>query len=227
MRLKICLSWEEVEICLRKKNKHRSKTMVQDILLDPNLQYLFLVTGFSLALMAIFTPGTGLLEIGALFGLLLAGYGIYNLPVNYWALAILILGVLPFVWAVRRSRQMIYLGISIFALVLGSVFLFQGDTWWKPAVHPVLAIVVSLFVGGFFWIVARKSLEAFNAKLSHDLTTLVGSLGEAKSDIHLEGSAQVLGELWAVRSENPISNGSVVRVIGREGFVLDVEEVSS
>ena len=197
-----------------------------DFLLNPNLQYLFLVAGFSLALMAVLTPGTGMLEIGALFGLLLAGYGIYNLPVNYWALAILILGVFPFIWAVRKSGQVVYLGISIMALVIGSVFLFQGDVWWKPAVHPVLAIVVSLFVGGFFWIVARKSLEAFNAVLSHDLTTLVGSIGEAKSEIHHEGSAQVLGELWAVRSAEPISNGATIRVTGREGFILDVEKAN-
>ena len=200
--------------------------MVQDFLLNPNLQYLFLVAGFSLALMAVLTPGTGLLEIGALFGLLLAGYGIYNLPINYWALAILILGVFPFIWAVRKSGQMIYLGVSILALVLGSVFLFQGDAWWKPAVHPVLAIVVSLFVGGFFWIVARKSLEAYTVRPSHDLTALVGALGEAKSDIHHEGSAQVLGELWAVRSVQPISEGSNIRVLGREGFILDVEEAN-
>lgn len=200
--------------------------MVVDFLLDANLQYLFLVAGLSLALMAIFTPGTGLLEIGALFGLLLAGYGIYNLPINYWALAILILGVFPFIWAVRRSGQMIYLGISILALVLGSVFLFQGDIWWKPAVNPVLAIVVSLFVGGFFWIVARKSLEAHIARPSHDLSTLVGAIGEAKSDIHHEGSAQILGELWAVRSINPISDGSAIRVTNMEGFILEVEELN-
>jgi membrane-bound serine protease (ClpP class) len=197
-----------------------------DILLNPNLQYLFLVTGFSLALMAILTPGTGLLEIGALFGLLMAGYGIYNLPINYWALVILILGVFPFIWAVRKSGQLIYLGVSIFALVIGSVFLFQGDAWWKPAVNPVLAVVVSLFVGGFFWIVARKSLEAHIASPSHDLSALVGAIGEAKSDIHHEGSAQVLGELWAVRSAEPIPEGSTIRVSNREGFILDVEEVN-
>ena len=197
-----------------------------DFLLNPNLQYLFLVAGFSLAFMAILTPGTGLLEIGAFFGLLLAGYGVYNLPINYWALAILIIGVFPFIWAVRKSGQLLYLGISILALVIGSVFLYQGEFWWKPAVHPVLAIVVSLLVGGFFWIVARKSLEAFSAVPSHDLSALVGSIGEAKSDIHHEGSAQVLGELWAVRSAQPISNGSAIRVTGREGFILDVEKVS-
>jgi membrane-bound ClpP family serine protease len=200
--------------------------MIEEFLLNPNLQYLLLVGGFSLALLALLAPGTGLLEVGAFFILLLAGYGIYNLPINYWALAILILGVFPFILAVRKSGKLFYLGISILALVVGSVFIFQGDVWWKPAVHPVLAIVVSLFVGGFFWIAARKSIEASAAAPSHDLSTLINTLGEAKSDIYHEGSAQILGELWAARSAQPIKEGSTIRVIGREGFILDVEKAN-
>ncbi|MBU1662407.1 MAG: hypothetical protein KKD28_13150 [Chloroflexi bacterium] len=199
--------------------------MVENILLDPNLAYLFLVGGFSMALVSLLAPGTGVLEIGALFALLLAGWGIYTLPVNYWALAILILVVFPFIWAVRKSGQLVYLGVSILALLVGSTFLFRGEVWWQPAVNPVLASVVSALTGGFFWVVARKSLEAEAAPPSHDLSTLVGALGEAKSDIHQEGSAQVLGELWAVRSESPIPASSVVRVIRRDGFILEVERV--
>jgi len=199
--------------------------MVENFLLDPNMAYLFLVAGFSMALISLMAPGTGVLEIGALFSLLLAGWGIYTLPVNYWALAILILVVFPFIWAVRKSGQLVYLGVSIFALLIGSIFLFRGEMWWQPAVNPVLASVVSVLTGGFFWIVARKSLEAEAVIPSHDLSALVGSVGEAKSDIHHEGSAQVLGELWAVRSELPIPAGSIVRVIGRDGFILDVERL--
>jgi len=196
--------------------------MVQDFLLNPNIAYFFLVGGFSLALMAILTPGTGLLEISSFFGLFLAGYGIYNLPINYWALVILLLGVFPFIWAVRKSDRLIYLGISILALVVGSAYLFRGDRWYLPAVNPVLAIVVSLFVGGFFWIVARKTIEADAAPPSHDLNRLIGAIGETKSEVHHEGTVQVLGELWAARSEVPISSGTAVQVINREGFVLEI-----
>jgi membrane-bound serine protease (ClpP class) len=199
--------------------------MLENIFLNPNIAYLFLVGGFSLALLAILSPGTGLLELGAFFSLLLAGYGIYNLPINYWALVILLLGVFPFIWAVRKSGQMVFLGISILALVVGSAYLFKGSVWWQPAVNPILALVASLLVGGFFWIAARKTLEADAAPPSHDLRTLVGALGEAKSEIHHEGSAQVQGELWAARSENPIPDGALIRVNRRDGFILDVVQV--
>ncbi|MEW6406122.1 MAG: NfeD family protein [Chloroflexota bacterium] len=196
-----------------------------DFLLNPNTAYLFLVGGFSIALLALLSPGSGILEIGAIMVLLLAGWGIYNLPINYWALIVLVLGVVPFIVAVRKSRRLAFLGVSILALIVGSVFLFRGEVWWKPVVNPVLASVVSILAGGFFWIAVRKTLEAGEVPLAHDLGPLVGAIGEAKTDIHKEGSAQVRGELWSVYSEKPISKGAPVKVIKREGFILKVEEV--
>ena len=177
-----------------------------------------------MALIAIVTPGTGVLEIAAFFSLILAGYAVYSLPINYWALIILLLSMIPFIWAVRKSGKLIYLIISILALLIGSVYIFRGDNWWRPAVNPVLALVVSVLTGGFFWIVVSKTLEANAVIPSHDLGIIIGEEGEAKSDIYHEGSVQVHGELWTARSNEPISNGSKVRVVGRDGFVLEVRK---
>ena len=115
-----------------------------DFLLDPNVAYLMLVLGVLLAILAMFTPGTGLLELGALLILILAGWEIYNLPINLWALLMLVLGVFPFLLAVRQSQKTVFLGAAIVSFVLGSSFLFRGDQWWQPAVNPILALVISL-----------------------------------------------------------------------------------
>ncbi len=197
-----------------------------DFFLNPNVAYLFLVGGFSLALLAILAPGTGILEIVAILALLLAGWGVYNLPIQYWALVVLILGMLFFVLAIRKTGNWKFLAISILALVVGSVYLFDGNQWWQPAVHPVLALVVSVMVGSFFWIVATKTLEARSAPMAHDLAPLVGMIGEAKSEIHHEGSVQVHRELWSAHSATPIPIGATVRILERDGFVLEVEEVN-
>jgi len=126
--------------------------------------------------------------------------------------------------AVRRSRRLIYLALAILTLVIGSAFLFQGEGW-QPAVHPVLALVVSALAGGFVWLVVTKSLEAVMARPDHDLNRLIGAIGEAKTDIHMEGSVQVAGELWSARSLKPIPAGTPVRVVKMNGFVLEVEAV--
>lgn len=198
-----------------------------EFILSPNIAYLVLVLGLVFSIMAIFTPGTGFFEVGALFALILAGYAIYNLPFNWWAAGILVLGIFPFIIAVRRSGRTIYLVISILALVIGSVFLFPGDRWWKPAVNPLLAIIVSLITAGYFWIAVQKTLEAERKRPAHDLEKLIGKTGEAKTDIHAEGTVQVESELWSAFSQEVIPKGSLVRIKNRNGFILEVEPLPS
>lgn len=195
-----------------------------DFLLDPNVAYFLLVTGFLLAILALFAPGTGLLELGAVLILALAGYGVINLPLNVWALVILILGVFPFILALRQSRRLTFLAISISALVIGSVFLFRSEESFM-AVDPLLAAPVSALAVGFLWFIARKGLEAIARRPDHSLERLNGMVGTAESDVFLEGAVSVGGEQWSARSDDFIPAGSQVRVIGRQGLVLIVEAV--
>jgi membrane-bound serine protease (ClpP class) len=194
-----------------------------DFLLDPNIAYLILLGGILLGLLAIVTPGTGLLEAGAFICIALAGYAVYNLSVNWWALLILALSIVPFLYAVQKPKRELYLGLSILLLVIGSVFLFAVDGW-RPAVNPLVALLSSGLVAAFIWIVVRKSAQAAAARPSHDLEVLVGQVGEARTAIHDEGSVYVNGELWSARSGSKIPAGSHVRVLRREGFVLVVEK---
>ena len=76
-----------------------------EFLLIPSIAYLVLVAAVLLTLVAIMTPGTGIAELLALFALLLAGYAVYHLSFNWWALLILILSVIPFLLAIRGPRR--------------------------------------------------------------------------------------------------------------------------
>ena len=194
-----------------------------DFLLDPNIAYLILLGGVLLAMMSLASPGTGLFEIGALFCIALAGYAIYNLSFNWWALLLLGLSIVPFVYAIQKPKRELYLAISILLLIIGSVFMFPR-TENQAIVNPIVAIIASALVAGFLWIAVRKSIEATSAKPTHDLSVLVGQVGEARTKINEEGSVLVAGELWSARSEKPIPAGSSIRVLRREGFVLIVEK---
>jgi len=197
---------------------------LNELLLQPNIAYLVLVGGFLLAMMAILTPGTGVFEIAALLVLLVAGWEVYNLPFNWWAFIVLVIGVFPFMLAVRRSGNLWYLALSILALIIGSVFMFKGDGL-QPAVNPVLAIVVSALTAGFTWLITVKTQEAQTSIPTHDLGSLIGAVGIAKTDIHLEGTVFLNMEDWSAQSETLIPAGSEVRVMNRHGFVLSVEPV--
>lgn len=197
---------------------------MEEILLNPNVAYVLLWAGIILALLAVLSPGTGLLEISALICLGLAGYAVFNLTINYWALGIMLLGIFFFVLSIRYPKQLSYLALSIACMVVGSIFLFpeQDGNWWDPAVNPFLALVVSGLSAAFFWIVTRKVMETRQVIPTHDLSTIIGAKGEAKSLVHREGSVQVGSELWSATSEDPIPNGEEVKVVGLDGFTLQV-----
>ncbi len=196
-----------------------------EFLLEPNVAYLILLAGVMLVFLAIVTPGTGMLEVGALFCIVLAGYAIYKLSFNWWALVLLGLSVVPFVYAIRKPKREVYFVAAILLLVVGSVFIFPSQGRWF-AVNPIIAILASGLVSGFLWIAVRKSVEIAHAKPLQDLSSLIGQIGRAKTPVNGEGSVYVGGELWSARSEQPIAAGSLVRVIGRDGFFVTVEKIS-
>lgn len=194
-----------------------------EFLLDPNIAYFLLIAALFFILIAIATPGTGVPELIAVFAVMLAGYAVYHLSVNWWALVLLILSLVPFFFAVRGPRRELWLAVSILGLTVGSVFFFPAEKGWI-SVNPLLALVTSALFAAFLWISVRKVLQISQSRPTLELSALIGQRGQAKTAVKNEGSVQVASELWSARSEKPIPAGKPIRVVGREGFVLVVEE---
>jgi membrane-bound serine protease (ClpP class) len=196
-----------------------------DILLNPNIAYLLLVAATFLGLVALTAPGSGIPEISALFCMVLAGYAVYHLSFNWWALAILVVSLVPFFFSVRGPRRELWLVVSIAGLTVGSVFFFPAGQG-IISVNPALAIITSAVYAVFLWIAVRKVIQVSQTKPVNDISVLIGQRGETKTPVKAEGSVQVAGELWSARSEIPIPVGSPVRVVGRDGFILIIEKDS-
>jgi membrane-bound serine protease (ClpP class) len=195
-------------------------------LFDPNVAYLLLVASFVLTVLALFTPGTGILEVGALFAIAIAGYALYNLSINWWALVIMVISLVPFYFSVRKSKQWIWLAASIVLLSVGSVFLFQQTATQSP-INPFFAVFTSIVALMLLWIIGRRMFDAIKMKPSQDLKRLIGDIGEARTDIKASGTVYVGGEQWSARSEELIREGAEVKVIDREGLVLVVAPVKA
>ena len=194
-----------------------------NILLNPNIAFLALVLTFLLSALAVLIPGTGLVEVFALIGLLISAYAIANLQINYYALAILLVGVFPFLFALRISGKKIFLVPALVALLVGSTFLFVEDGW-SPAVNPILALSVSGATSISVWLLARKMLEAAALPPLQDVHRLIGMIGTARTKIHEVGTVHLESELWSARSEQEIPAGSEVRVVKVDGITLVVEK---
>lgn len=195
-----------------------------DTLLFPNLVYLVLLAGVWLAALSIVAPGTGVLELAALSTLILAGFGVLQLDVNFWALAVLAAGTVCFGLSIWRRGQALWLALAAVSLSLGSSFLFRGEAG-GPGIDPLLTVVATLGTLGYFWVAVRKALLAARARPTIDPSALMGQIGETRTELDPTGSVYAGGELWTARADTPIPSGSPVRVVGREGLILTVEPV--
>ncbi len=194
--------------------------------ITPNLAYLLLMSGTVVLILALITPGTGLLELAALSLLLAAGYMATRLAVNAWAVGVWIVSMGFFGLSLRRGRgEKVWLALALLAMMVGSAFIFRTPHGGS-AVSPWLAVAVSLLVGGSSWLIARKVLEAESRPPVHDLDRLIGQVGEARTEIAPEGSVYLDGEMWTARSREPIPRGTMVKVVRREGLILYVERVA-
>jgi membrane-bound serine protease (ClpP class) len=191
-------------------------------IIDPNIAYVLLVIGFVLSVLALLTPGTGVIEIIGLFSMILAGYGIISNPSNYWALLIL-LPFIPLIFVYRKTKKDYYLVISIALLNIGSYMIFKSESGGF-AVSPVIAIVVILLNAPILWVVVKKIIEAIDRRPDFDPANIIGAVGEARTNIFHDGTAYVSGEEWSARSENKIDKGEKIKVVRKEGLILWVEK---
>ncbi len=194
-----------------------------EFLLDPNVAYFLLMAAIVFVLFALVTPGTGVPELLAVFAAVLAGYAVYNLSVNWWALGLLIVSLVPFYISIRGPRRELWLAASILGMAVGSVFFFPAKQG-LISVHPALAGVTSVLFAVFVWLATRKVIQISHVRPTLELAGLIGEHGETRTAVKEEGSVQVASELWSARSEKLIPAGRPVRVVGRDGFVLIVEE---
>lgn len=196
------------------------------IFLNPDFIYIALVLGFLLAILSLVAPGTGYLELAAFALLAISGWGVSQNQINGIALAILLIGVIPFLLALRKTHRLLYLILSMIALSIGSTFLFVNEAW-HPSVDPILAVVVNVLVVGFFWIVVRKGIDAIQDRPAHSLETLTGAIGETRTPVYREGSVYVEGEMWSATSDTPIPAQHKVKIIRRNGLTLQVTPLDS
>ena len=190
--------------------------------LFPSLLYLLLVAGIWLTALAVVNPGTGALELLALAALGGVALGTIYLPFNAWALIVLVLGGVLFIASLRLPRPEIWLSLSALALSVGSVFLFQ-PAGGGVAVHPLIALSVSLLTLGYFWWAIRSAINAQRARPTMDPDRVIGKIAEVRTELNPVGSVYALGELWTARSESRVKAGKEVKVVDREGLMLLVE----
>jgi membrane-bound serine protease (ClpP class) len=195
---------------------------VQQVLVDPNLAFLFLSIGTLGLIYELATPGIGAGGAVGAISILLALFGLSVLPVNAVGLLLLALAAALFVAELFAPGLGIAAASGTLALVLSGVFLFRD----VPGLQVSAAVIVpvALTVGGAVVLAGRLALRA--GKAPSTLTGAERFVGSSLTVARAEGprgQAFAEGAWWGLRSESgPLREGQQVRVVQVDGLQLVV-----
>jgi membrane-bound serine protease (ClpP class) len=191
----------------------------------PEAAFFFLVAGLALAAFEFYAAGPGLAAAVAAICLLLGGYGIAVLPVQWWAVALVPVGLGLYTVDFQRND----LG---WKSILGTIALFVGgfsltdaapqieQSWWVIA---LIVVFAALWFGFALTTVVRARFSTQTIGRDH----LIGLRGTAATAIEPEGVVVVDGARWQARSSRAsgISTGDTIEIMAVDGVVLEVDPV--
>ena len=190
--------------------------------LDPNIVYLLLLGGLWLSVTAAHMPGTGILELLAGVGIVASLFALINMPTNWWALVMLVVGVLAFLVLPFLHRRLVLIAVGGLVLqAIGSLNLFNGVSVSLPVI--VVTIGASLIYYRFALLRILEFHKSAPAMLEDE--PIIGLQGYVQKALDPVGTVYVRGEAWTARSDKPLAAGTEVAVIDQEGLTLFVEAV--
>lgn len=197
---------------------------ILSVIADPNLALLFLMLGIYGLIYEFSSPGVGFGAVVGLVSLILAGYAMSILPVNYAGLLIILIAVVLLVLEFQVvSHGLLTVG-GLILLALGSFFLFDTANGFLRVSLEVIGGMTAA-TGAFFVLVAGKLLATRRLAPAVGVETLVGMTGEAREPLDPRGLIFVNSELWTAEAPARVEKGARVKVLEVRGSVLRVAEI--
>ena len=192
------------------------------VITNPTLIPILMMLGTLGLLYELWSPGAVLPGVVGAICIVLALYAVQALPINYAGLGLIVLGI-AFMVAEVFAPSFGALGIGgVIAFVAGSVMLMDSEVEGYQVYWPaILGIAVAgalgtAAIGGF-------AMSARNRKVVSGMEEMVGMTGHALESFQSEGRIRVHSEEWQARSDQPVAENQLVKVIRLEGLVAIVE----
>lgn len=195
-------------------------------LVNPNIALILLAIGVQAILIELSNPGGWVAGFIGVVSLLLAAYGIGLLPVNWLGLLLIAVALVLFILDVKAPTHGALTVAGTATFIAGALVLFAPVARSPfPPLSPWVAGGTGLAMAGFFGFIIAKALQAQRRPSVMGIETLIGRLGEARTDLNPIGMVHVAGELWTAESEaGMIPAGAPVQVVGVEGLRLRVRQ---
>ncbi len=194
------------------------------VITDPNVAYILLMLGIYGLIFEFQNPGVGIGAVAGVICLVLGGFALQMLPINYAGLALIFVGI-ALMAAEAFSPSFGVLGVGgVVAFVIGSVILMDTDLPGYQVSTPliaataVLAVVVVVLALG-------AALRARRMRQASGKESMIGGHGKVVEAFAGEGRVLAFGEVWQARGSRDIAfeTGGRVTITGMDGLCLIVE----
>ncbi len=198
------------------------KFEVLEVLVNPTNVFLLLTLGVILLGLELFHPGMILPGTLGAVSLILALFGLAQLPINAAGLLLIALAFALFVAEAFIVSHGALAAGGVVSLAFGGLLLFNTDNDAYEISVPIVIFTAAL-LGSFFVWITSKAVEARHREVHSGSEELIGAHGEVRSPDHVF----VKGALWRARSDRPLEPGQKVIVEGIDGLTLTVAPESS
>jgi membrane-bound serine protease (ClpP class) len=185
--------------------------------------YLLLVVGLGMLLFEVFQPGFGVAGLAGLITVGIGAFGLFVLPVVWWAVALVILGLILYAIDTAVAGFGFVTVAATAAFGFGSWHFYDAEALQLPLWLVISTTLTALI---FFVFVMTVVLRAQAGPEGVSVDELVGRLGTVRSVLNPEGHVYIDGALWRARWTGDTRRakvGTPVRVHGIDGPVVLVE----
>jgi membrane-bound serine protease (ClpP class) len=199
------------------------------ILINPNIVFLLLTIGVQAILIELSSPGGWVAGFIGAVCLLLAGYGLGVLPVNWFGILFMIAAFVLFIVDIKAPTHGTLTAAGVASLIIGALVLFNTPSVTPPSlqISVPLVILVSLGTGLVFAVIVGFGIRAQRAPVRMGQESLPNQTGIARTEINPQGQVQVASELWTAELDegsDPVHAGDPVEVVSAKGLRLKIRK---
>ncbi len=187
---------------------------------SPAVAYLLLLVGLGLLVFEFYTAGVGIAGVIGAISFLLASYGIGVLPGRAWAVGVLVFAFIGFAIDVQAGVPRLWSFIGSVSLVVGSVYLFEGNSFsWITLLVGVIGTIAGVVGGMPAMVRTRFSTPTIGREW------MVGEVGTVEESLSPNGTVRLRDAIWRATTNRatPVESGGAIRVVAVDGLWLEVE----
>ena len=197
--------------------------LVLSAIAHPQIAYLLLTLGTLGLTIELWSPGAILPGVAGGICLLLAFFAFQVLPVSYAGILLILFGLGLLVLEVKVTSFGLLAVGGVISLFLGSMMLIDSPL---PEMQIGLRLIapVTLGISSVLLFLVSLAVKTQRARPVTGSSSMVDEIGYAITAIEPGGTGQVRthGEIWTATADEPIPEGSPVRVTAIDGLRLRV-----